>query len=95
MKTCFSEGKLMKQFGNPPPSKRIPPLSTNPLNPSNFFMIPIFVRFLKTILGGLETMKIINYCSVVSKMSGLVKDKQLNKGNPSIYLGVISFYKMY
>ena len=40
-------------------------------------------------------MKMINYCSVVSKMSGVVKDKQLNKGNPSIYLGVISFYKMY
>ena len=25
MKTCFSEGKLMKQFGNPPLSKRTPP----------------------------------------------------------------------
>ena len=29
MKTCFSGGKLMKQFGNPPLSKRTP-LSTNP-----------------------------------------------------------------
>ena len=25
MRTCFSEGKLMKQFGNPPLSKRTPP----------------------------------------------------------------------
>ena len=29
MKTCFSEGKLMKQFGNTPLSKRTS-LSTNP-----------------------------------------------------------------
>ena len=27
MKTCFSEGKLMKQFGNSPLSKRTPPIS--------------------------------------------------------------------
>ena len=26
MKTCFSAGKLMKQFGNPPPSTN-PPIS--------------------------------------------------------------------
>ena len=50
MKTCFSEGKLMKQFGNPPLSKRTPPplLSTNPLFLSNFFMIPLFVQISKT-----------------------------------------------
>ena len=29
MKTCFSEGKLMKQLGNTP-FLREPPLSTNP-----------------------------------------------------------------
>ena len=29
MKTCFSAGKLMKQFG-PPPLLREPPLSNNP-----------------------------------------------------------------
>ena len=29
MKTCFSAGKLMKQFGNPPFLKE-PPLSTTP-----------------------------------------------------------------
>ena len=33
MKTCFSDGKLMKQFGTPS-------LSTNPLFLSNFFMTP-------------------------------------------------------
>ena len=27
MKTCFYEGKLMKQFGNPPLSKRTPPFN--------------------------------------------------------------------
>ena len=37
MKTCFSEGKLMKQFGTPSA------LSTNPLFLSNFFMTPLFV----------------------------------------------------
>ena len=37
MKTCFSEGKLVKQFGNPPLSKRTPPLSTNPPIPEQFF----------------------------------------------------------
>ena len=46
MKTCFYEGKLMKQFGNPSISKRTPPL-TNPLFLSNFFMTPLFVQILK------------------------------------------------
>ena len=27
MKTCFSAGKLMKQFGNPPLSKGTPPFN--------------------------------------------------------------------
>ena len=36
MKTCFSAGKLMKQFGNPPPLFKRTPLSTNP---------PIFEQF--------------------------------------------------
>ena len=49
MKTRFSAGKLMKQFGNAPPlSKRTPPLSSNPLFLSNFFMTPLFVQILKT-----------------------------------------------
>ena len=30
MKTCFSAGKLMKQFGTPPPFYENPLLSTNP-----------------------------------------------------------------
>ena len=47
MKTCFSEGKLMKQFGTPCLSKRTP-LSTNPQFLSNFFMTPLFVKILKT-----------------------------------------------
>ena len=48
MKTCFSEGKLMKQFGNPPPFLRELTLSTNPLFLSNFFMTPFFAQILKT-----------------------------------------------
>ena len=40
MKTCFSEGKLMKQFGNPPLSKRTLPLSTNPPISDQFFHDP-------------------------------------------------------
>ena len=39
MKTCFSEGKLIKQFGPPPLSKRIP-LSTNPPISEQFFHDP-------------------------------------------------------
>ena len=37
MKTSFSEGKLMKQFGNFPLSKRTSPLSTNPSISEQFF----------------------------------------------------------
>ena len=45
MRTCFSAGKLMKQFGNPPLSKRTPPFnySTNPPSPpisEQFFHYP-------------------------------------------------------
>ena len=56
MKTCFFEGKLMKQFGNPL-SERLP-LSTNPYISEQFFMTPLFVQILKKrtplllILGG-------------------------------------------
>ena len=39
MKTCFSEGKLMKQFEKPALFKRTP-LSTNLLFLSNLFMTP-------------------------------------------------------
>ena len=39
MKTCFSAGKMMKQFGNPPLSKRTP-LSTNPPISEQFFHDP-------------------------------------------------------
>ena len=59
MKTCFSAGKLMKQFGNAPPFLREPPhFQATPLFLSNFFMTPLFVQILKTrtcprlILGG-------------------------------------------
>ena len=41
MKTCFSEGKLMKQFGTPP-------FQQTPLFLSNFFMTPLFFQILKT-----------------------------------------------
>ena len=43
MKTCFSEGKLMKQFGNPPLSMWTPsppPLLTNPSISEQFFHDP-------------------------------------------------------
>ena len=45
MKTCFSEGKLMKQFGNPALSKTTPPFQLNPLFLSNFFMKPLCGNF--------------------------------------------------
>ena len=49
MKTCFSEAKLMKQFGNPPLSKRTPPpFQLTPLFLSNFFMAPLSVQISKT-----------------------------------------------
>ena len=47
MKTCFSEGKLMEQFGPPPYSKRTP-FQLTPLFLSNFFMTPLFVQILIT-----------------------------------------------
>ena len=48
MKACFSEGKLMKQFGNPPPFLRGPPFQLTPLFLSNFFMTPLFAKISKT-----------------------------------------------
>ena len=39
MKTCFSEGKLMKQFGDPL-FPRGPPISTNPPISEQFFHDP-------------------------------------------------------
>ena len=60
MKTYFSEGKLVKQFGNPLLLRGLP-ISTNPppLLLSNVFMTPLFVKISKTripppplILGG-------------------------------------------
>ena len=47
MKTCFSEGKLIKQFGKPPLSKRTP-LSTNSPISEQFFHDPLFVEISKT-----------------------------------------------
>ena len=48
MKTYFSEGKLMKQFGNPPLSKKThPPLSTNPPISEQFFHDPSLPGFQK------------------------------------------------
>ena len=38
IKACFSEGKLMKQYGNPPLFKRTPQFQPSPLFLSNFFM---------------------------------------------------------
>ena len=38
----------MKQFGNPPLSKRTPPFQLTPIFLSNFFMTPLFAQILKT-----------------------------------------------
>ena len=43
MKKCFSEGKLIKQFGTPL-SANPPP---HPLFLSNYFLTPLFVQILK------------------------------------------------
>ena len=57
MKTCFSEQKLMKQFGNPPLSKRTPPpLSTNPPISEQFFHDPLFQKQESPNFRGEETM---------------------------------------
>ena len=61
MKTCFSAGKTMKQFGVPPHSGRTP-ISTKPPISEQFFHDPLFVQILKTrnppnFKGG-ETMKV-------------------------------------
>ena len=47
MKTCFSEEKLMKQFGNPL-FLRGPPFQLTPLFLSNFFMTLLFAKISKT-----------------------------------------------
>ena len=71
MKTCFSEGKLINQFGNPPSSKRTPPLSTNPPFSEQFFHDPPLCPNFKNknspplILGGEETM--IDYIRTLNK----------------------------
>ena len=48
MKTCFTEEKLMKQFGARPPFLRELPFQLTPLFLSHFLMIPLFVQILKT-----------------------------------------------
>ena len=40
MKTCFSEGKLMKQFGNPPFLRELPLLTNPPPIYEKFFYDP-------------------------------------------------------
>ena len=71
MKICFSAGKLMKQFGNPPFVKEPPLFQLTPRFLRNFFMTPLFVQILKTrtplILGGEETM-IAKYCEASSEV---------------------------
>ena len=57
MKTCFSQGKLIKQFGKPLFLRKRPPFQLTLLFLSNFFMTPLFVQISKTrypplILGG-------------------------------------------
>ena len=55
MKTCFSDAKLMKQFGNPLFLREPPPPSSFQLTPlflSNFFMTPLFIQISETFWGG-------------------------------------------
>ena len=54
MKTCFSEGKLMKQFGNSSLSNKPPPPFSQPPNSEQFFHDPPLPNFKnkKLILGG-------------------------------------------
>ena len=47
METCFSEGKLMKQFGNPPPFSKKTPLSTNPPISEQLFPNPPLCPYVK------------------------------------------------
>ena len=74
MKTCFSEGKLMKQFGTPP-------LSTNPPISEQFFHVPPLCPNFKTknpapyplvffvfFFGGGRTMSIHTLLLLVSKI---------------------------
>ena len=62
MKRCFSEGKLTKQFGNPPLSKRTPAFQLTPLFLSIFFHDPPLCPNFKNkkpppnFMGGEETM---------------------------------------
>ena len=72
MKACFSAGKLMKQFGNPPLSKRTP-LSTNPPISEQFFHDPPLCSNFKNqkpplIFFGGETMPVCfnNFCASFS-----------------------------
>ena len=48
MKTCLSEGKLMKQFRNPLFPSGPPLLSTNPPVSEQFFLALLFVQISKT-----------------------------------------------
>ena len=60
MKTCFSAGKLMKQFGTPPP----PPSTNPPISEQFFHDSPLCSNFKNQkrplILGGEETMNKFN-----------------------------------
>ena len=63
MKICFSEEKLIKQFGNPAPFLREPLFQLTYLFLNNYFLNPLFVKILKirtspvpVILFGKETM---------------------------------------
>ena len=61
VKTCFSEGKLMKQLGNPHLSKRNPPFNLPPISEKFFHDPPLCPNFKNkkhppNFRGGKETM---------------------------------------
>ena len=82
MKTCFSEGKLMKQFGNPL-FLRGPAFQLTPLFLSNFFMIPHFVQISKTRPPHPNFMGRGNYNRVVSIKKQGVSHSQKFRGKRS------------
>ena len=90
MKACFSEEKLIKQYGNPP-FKENSPLSTNLLFLSNFFMTPLFVQILKRrnsslILRGVRKYEntsggllLTTWCEIVKECNSMSKQVFISK----------------
>ena len=98
MKTCFSEGKLMKQFGNSPLSKRTPPISEqffhDPLLCPNFKNNP-----LPLVLGGRWKLcsifpiphSNIHFTHLHLRIEALIKRNSIKRGCIVIYQLLLEF----